>query len=47
MPYSKMSFLRCQVLEMYVDEVLEAVTSYLIQLSNYPSGFIKIFMPGN
>jgi hypothetical protein len=32
---------------MYVDEVLEAVTSYLIQLANYPSGFIKIFMPGN
>jgi len=39
--------LRGQVREMYVDEVLEAVTSHLIQLANYPSGFIKIFMSGN
>jgi len=46
-PYSKLSFLRCQVREMCVDEVLEAVTSYLIYLANYHSGFIKIFMSGN
>jgi len=42
-----MSLPRCQVREMYVDEVLEAGTLYLIYLANYPSGFIKIFMSGN
>jgi hypothetical protein len=46
-PIQKMSLLRGQVRVMYVNEVLEAVTSYLIQLANYPSGFIKIFMSVN